>query len=293
MFDVEKILVMTDSGADLTAEEAKKYSIEVIPFTYSFDGENYYRDGVDKTTEEFYEIERASKDVPKTAQISPVQFEEIYGRAYNDGYTHLILTLLSGTGSGTFQNASMMAESFMEEHPDFHIELIDSQSYTVVYGYAVVEGAKAVLEGKTAAEAADRIRHVLEGSGVRFIVGDLNHLKRGGRINAATLVVANMLDIKPVLTIKGGLVVQDGMIRGSKNLYKKFVADVEKHADFENGTIVVINTCIPDKAEELKNTILEKYPGINVKVSLVGSTIGCHCGPDLVAIVYFKDKFEV
>lgn len=288
-----KTLIMTDSGSDLTAEEAAKYNIRVIPFTYSFDGKVYYRDGIDKSTEEFYALERESKNVPKTAQISPAQFEEVYKSAYDEGYRELVLTLLSSTGSGTYQNACMMAESFMDEHKDFYIELVDSQAYTIVYGYAVIEGAKEVLAGKGARDAADRIRKILSGANVRFIVGDLNHLKRGGRINAATLVVANMLDIKPVLTLKGGLVVQDGMIRGSKNLYKKFVADVSKYADFEHDSIVIIHTCVPEKAEELKNTVLEKYPSTKVKTSLVGSTIGCHGGPDLVAIAYFKENIEV
>ncbi len=285
---------MTDSGSDLTKEVAAKYDIRVIPFKYSFDGETYYSDGVDKTTEEFYEIERTSAEIPKTVQISPSQFEEIYSGIYDEGYDNLIFTVLSGSASGTYQNACMIAKSFMEEHENFKIEVIDSQTYTILYGFAAVEGAKAIREGKSAEEAAERIREVLSGANVSFLVGDLAHLKKGGRINAATLVVANMLDIKPILTIKDGLVVQDGKIRGSKNLYKKFVEDAaDKFGDLGKGTVALIHTCVPDKAEEVKQELLRQYPGADVTVNLVGSTIGCHGGPDLVALAHFNDKIKI
>ncbi len=288
-----KTLIMTDSGSDLTKKQAKKYGIRVLPYKYSFDGENYYKDGEDKTPEEFYEIERTCINVPKTVQITPVQFEEIYQGIYNSGYDHLIFVVLSGTGSGTCQNAVMVAKSFMEEHEDMTIEVIDSQAYTIVYGYAAIEGAKVLQAGGSAEEASARIKKVLAGASVRFIVGDLNHLKKGGRINAATLVVANMLDIKPILTLKGGLVVQDGKLRGSKNLYKKFLEDAESMGDFNTGKVVIVNTCVPERVEALMAVLKEKYPDLDVKVATVGSTIGSHSGPDLVGIAYFDEKLDI
>ncbi len=288
-----KTLIMTDSGSDLTKKQAKKYGIRVLPYKYSFDGENYYKDREDKTPEEFYEIERTCINVPKTVQITPVQFEEIYQGIYNSGYDHLIFVVLSGTGSGTCQNAVMVAKSFMEEHEDMTIEVIDSQAYTIVYGYAAIEGAKVLQAGGSAEEASARIKKVLSGASVRFIVGDLNHLKKGGRINAATLVVANMLDIKPILTLKGGLVVQDGKLRGSKNLYKKFLEDAESMGDFNTGTVVIVNTCVPERVEALMTVLKEKYPDLDVEVATVGSTIGSHSGPDLVGIAYFDEKLDI
>ncbi len=288
-----KTLIMTDSGSDLTKKQAKKFGIRLLPFKYSFDGENYYKDGVDKTPEEFYEIERTSINVPKTVQITPVQFEEIYKGIYDEGYDHLIFVVLSGAGSGTCQNAVMVAKSFMEDHSDMHIEVIDSQAYTIIYGYAAIAAAQAVKEGKSAEEASAIIKRVVAGAKVRFIVGDLTHLKKGGRINAATLVVANMLDLKPILTLKDGLVVQDGKLRGTKNLYKKFVDDAVSMGDFEKGMVVIVNTCQPEKVEEMKAAIRERFPNIEIGVSTVGATIGSHAGPDLVGIAYFDEKIDV
>lgn len=288
---MSKILLMTDSGSDIGIERAAEYGIKVLPLKYSFDGEKYYLDGIDQTLEEFYAMEKCADDVPKTAQISPVEFEEAFEQAYKDGYDTVIYTSISGAASGTCQNAVMMANAVMAEHEGFKIEVIDSRTYSVLYGFAVIEGAKLLKEGKSAEEIIERIKKICCSANARFITDDLTHLKKGGRINAATLVVANMLDIKPVLVLKDGLVEQGSKIRGAKNLYKKLVDASKEMGDFNEGKVYTVHTCVHEKAAELKTAILDQFPGIEVGDTLVGPTIGCHTGPDLFGIVYFGEKF--
>lgn len=288
---MDKILLMTDSGCDLGLKQAEEYGIKILPLTYSFDGEKYYRDGIDQTLEEFYAMEKANPDVPKTAQISPLEFEKAFEKAYRDGYDTVIYTSLSGAASGTCRNACMMAGQVMEKHEGFKVEVIDSRTYTAMYGMAVMEGAKLLKEGKSAEEIADRIKKICYSANAYFITEDLTHLKKGGRINAATLAVANLLDIKPVLLINNGLVEQGGKIRGSKNIYKKLVDVAKKMGDFNSGRVFTIHTCVYEKSAALKAAIGEQYPNIQVGELLVGPTIGCHTGPDLFGIIYFAEKF--
>lgn len=288
---VSEILLMTDSGSDIDRALAEKYGIMVLPFKYSFDGENYYLDGIDQSTEEFYAMERASEGVPKTAQVTPIEFEEIFEKAYADGYKTVIYTSLSSSASGTYQNACMMAGQAMDEHKDMRIEIIDSKTFTALYGLAVIEGAKLVKAGKSADEVIGRIKKITEGANAVFLTGDLVHLKKGGRINAATLAVANMLDIKPILTIKDGLVVQGGKLRGSKNLFKKLVAAAEEMGDFEKGRVFTVHTCQYEKAAMLRNAIAEDHPNVQIGDLIIGPTIGCHAGPDVLGIVYFSEEF--
>lgn len=287
---MSKILLMTDSGSDIGKERAEEYGIKVLPLKYSFDGEKYYRDGIDQTLEEFYEEERRSADVPKTAQVSPLEFEEAFKEAYEDGYDTVIYTSLSGKASGTCQNAVMMASAVMEEHEGFRVEVIDSEKYSALYGFAVIEGAKLLKQGAECDEIVEKIKKVALGAKAYFITGDLLHLKKGGRINSATFAVANMLDIKPILIVNNGLVEQGGKLRGSKNVYKKLVDAAKEMGDFEKGSVFTIHTCMYDKAAELKEAILKSYPDIEVRDTLLGPTIGCHAGPDLVGIIYFEDK---
>ena len=288
---MSKILLMTDSGSDIGIERAAKYGIKVLPLKYSFDGETYYLDGIDQTLEEFYTMEKSATDVPKTAQISPLEFEEAFEEAYKEGYDTVIYTSISGKASGTCQNAVMMANAVMGEHEGFKVEVIDSNTYSVLYGYAVIEGAKLLNEGKGADEIIERIKKICESSNAYFVTGDLTHLKKGGRINAATFAVANMLDIKPVLVIKDGLVEQGAKLRGSKNLFKKFVDAAKDMGDFNEGRVFTIHTCRYEKAAFLRQAISEQYPEVVVEDALIGPVIGCHTGPDLIGIVYFGEKF--
>lgn len=288
---MSKILLMTDSGCDLGMERAAEYGIKVLPLKYSFDGEKYYLDGIDQSIEEFYAMEKECDDVPKTAQISPLEFEEAFEEAYKEGYDTVIYTSLSGRASGTCQNAVMMANQVMSEHEGFKIEVIDSLTYSVLYGFAVIEGAKLLKEGKSAEEIIERIKKICYSANAYFLTDDLTHLKKGGRINAATFAVANMLDIKPILVLKDGLVEQGAKLRGSKNLYKKLVDAAKAMGDFNEGKVYTIHTCVHEKAADLRNAILEQFPDIEVGDTIVGPTIGCHTGPDLFGIVYFGEKF--
>lgn len=288
---MSKILLMTDSGSDIGVERAAQYGIKVLPLKYSFDGEKYYLDGIEQSAEEFYEMEKVTEDVPKTAQISPLEFEEAFEEAYKDGYDLVIYTSLSGAASGTCQNACMMASQVMSEHEGFKVEVIDSRTYSVLYGFAVIEGAKLLKEGKSAEKIIERIKAICYSANAYFLTDDLTHLKKGGRINAATFAVANMLDIKPILVLKDGLVEQGAKLRGSKNLYKKLVDAAKEMGDFNTGKVYTIHTCVHEKAAELKNAILEQFPDIEVGVTIVGPTIGCHTGPDLFGVVYFGEKF--
>lgn len=287
---MSKILLMTDSGSDIGKERAEEYGIKVLPLKYSFDGEKYYRDGVDQTLEEFYEAERNAEDVPKTSQVSPLEFEEAFNEAYENGYDTVIYTALSGKASGTCQNAMMVAKQVMEEHPGFEVVVIDSEKLSFLYGCAVIEGAKTLKNGGDKDAVVERIKTVCAKGKAYFITGDLTHLKKGGRINAATFAIANMLDIKPILIVNNGLVEQGGKIRGSKNLYKKLVDAAKEMGDFEKGTVLTIHTCMYDKAAELKEAILKQYPDIEVKDTLLGPTIASHGGPDLIGIIYFDDN---
>ena len=76
--------IITDSGSDIKRETAEKLGIRVIPISYTFDGENYYRDGIDFTIPKFYEKLRENENVPKTSQVTPIQFEEVFNEEYDN-----------------------------------------------------------------------------------------------------------------------------------------------------------------------------------------------------------------
>ncbi len=287
-----KIKLITDSGSDISIETAEKLNISMLPISFTFDGETYYREGLDMGKEEFYE-KLSDKDapVPKTAQVTPIQFTDAYNEAYDQGYDTLIVVPISSKGSGMYQNAVMSAQEVMDERGG-EIIVIDTLGYSCFYGGAVIKAAKMLADGKGKDEIVSYITEATSSMKAYFLVDDLLHLKKGGRINTATLVLANMLDIKPVLAIKDGVVVQDGKLRGNKRVMKKLVEKARDDGyDLSGRSVYVVNTACSDKADELKEELSSAFPGVKFIELRLGAVIGCHGGPGLVGFV-FSEEFD-
>ena len=283
---MSKIKLITDTGSDLKLSVAERYNIRVIPFAYSYDGENYLRSQYDETTEEFYKNLRAAETPPKTTQITPAQFADIFREELDLGYDTIIVTTLSGSASGTCQNAHIAAAEIMDERA-CDIRVIDSQTFTCLYAQPVIHAAKMIASGASADEAEDYIRRATADLKAAFVVSDLEHLKKGGRINAATLLFANMLDIKPILTIDSGLVIQSEKVRGEKRINKKIIELAVKNAGDLNGkTIIAAYADAEDKLEELIKELKAQFPDINVLKCNIGPIIGTHGGPTLYGFAY-------
>lgn len=288
---MSKIKIITDSGSDISPKTAQKLGIRLLPISFTFDGEVYYREGIDMSADEFYERLSAGDSVPKTAQVTPVQFAEAFNEEYDNGYDTLIVVTISSSGSGMYQNAVLCAEEIMQERGG-EVIVIDSQGYSCLYGGAVVHAAKMLGEGKTKEEIVAYLEDACKSMKAYFLVENLLHLEKGGRINKATLVLANMLDIKPILAIKDGLVVQKDKLRGSKKILKKLVKNAEDDgAELSGKTVFVAYTGNCAEAQSLKEELSEAFTDINFIDLRLGSVIGCHGGPALVGFV-FSEKYD-
>lgn len=289
---MSKIKIITDSGSDITWETAEKLGIRMLPISFTFDGETYYKEGLDMNKDEFYE-KLSAKDapIPKTAQVTPVQFLDAYNEEYDNGYDTLIVVTISSKGSGMYQNAVMSAQEVMDERGG-EIIVVDTMGYSCLYGGAVIHAAKMLADGKDKDEIVAYIQDATHSMKAYFLVDDLLHLKKGGRMNMATLVIANMLDIRPALAIKDGLVVQDGMLRGSKRLMKKLVNKAKTEGyDLSGRRVYLVNTACGEKACELAQELSDAFDGIKFIELKLGSIIGCHGGPGLVGFV-FSEKYD-
>ncbi|MGN1098417.1 MAG: DegV family protein, partial [Clostridia bacterium] len=173
--------------------------------------------------------------------------------------------------------------------------VVDSQTYTCLYGQPVIHAAHMVEKGATADEIEAYLKEATADFSASFVVGDLEHLKKGGRINAATLLFANMLDIKPMLTVRDGLVVQCEKVRGEKRVNKKIIEMAVKEAGDLNGkTIITVDADVPDKIEVLTAELKAQFPDIKILNCKLGPIIGTHGGPTLYGFAYSTSgKFDL
>lgn len=283
---MKPIKIMTDTASDITLELAKENDIELLPINISF-GETQYKDRYDLTSDEFYKKMESVDELPKTAQITVSEHYDEF-KKFSDDYT-IIYCPISSKGSGTAQSANMAKQMIEDENPDADIRIADCNTFTYGYGLWVLRAAKMAKDGASADDIVNMLNKNIADTEIIFAVEDLKYLRKGGRISPAANILANVLDIKPILTIDDGLVTGKDKVRGSKKLYKKLldilVADAREDYD---QTVVILHGQAPDKAEILKNLLLENTPFKNTVTVEVGPTIGVHTGPSVIAYAFLK-----
>lgn len=285
MEKAKQIKIITDTASDITLDLAEKYNIHLIPINLNINGKEY-KDKYDIKTEEFYIELKNCSELPKTSQITVSQHYDIF-KKYID-YS-IIYCPISSKASGSASAAHIAKTTIEEEITDADITIIDCETFSYCYGLWVIEAAKMVIDGASKNMIISMLNEKLSKTEAMFAVDDLKYLKKGGRISSAENIVANVLDIKPILTINDGLVVSYDKVRGTKKLYTKLVDILKKNALEDFGqSIVIYHSDSPDKAEKLKEMIIENTNFKNFVIVEIGPTIGIHTGPGALALSYIK-----
>lgn len=283
-----KIAVVTDSTAYLTDEEVKKYNIHVVSIPVIFDGKTYH-EGVDITTEQFYDKLRASKELPKTSQPEMGEMINMYNDLAKEGYDTVISIHLASTISGLMNSLHTIAAS------ETNIKVIpyDSKITVKLMGYLAMEAGKMALEGKSVDEILARLDDLRSTIDEVFIVNDLKNLVKGGRLSNASAVIGTMLRIKPLLTFddKTNEIVAYGKVRSVKKAYLKAEETFKKaqdNADFPY-RLIVIDGNDPKENDKWTADLKQKFPDTTIDQSYFGPVIGTHLGEKAMALGWIKD----
>lgn len=285
------IKIIIDTSADMPEELIEKYDIGVMRFLTVF-GETSYVSGKDITNEEFYGKMAEEGIIPTTSQTP---YADMYDMLLEESKKHdtVIYFTISSKGSGQNHTAKMIADEIKEEYPGADIRIVDSMSYSVYIASAVAHIAELKNEGSTAEELIEEFFNYMKAWEVYLIVGDLKYLQKGGRITKTTAIVGSLLDIKPVLTIREGLIEPLDKIRGSKKIHKKIIALIKDNPDFDESKneFIVVDS---DKAtgDGMVEALKEEFGDVKITMrSEFGPIVGTHTGPGCMAVL-FKMKGE-
>ncbi len=279
------IQIITDAGADLTRQEMEEYGIDVIPIRITTKTREYLS-GVDMFSDEFYALLEKEEEIPRTSQPTTVEIYDVF-RRHVDAGKQILMISLSANASGFFSNMNLAKSMILEETPDAVIEIIDSGRFAYIYGKASIMASQLAKEGVGIEEIKEKITAFMDGYGVFAIPQSLVYLEKGGRINKASLIFGNLLDISPVLTIQNGLMEAEGKVRGRKKLAKKMVQYLKEHVPDQSGKhLIVVHGKMEEETAELVSLLEETYPGVTVETAKVGPTIATHIGP--VFAVFFE-----
>ena len=275
------IQIIIDSMVDMPKDILDKYNIIVMPLTIIF-GDEEYKDGVDLTYTQFYEKLSQSKDLPKTAQITPSAFIDVFEKVLGEGKEILCING-SSKASGTFQSAVVAKGSFENDK----IEVFDTMALSFGAGIFVYEAAKMAAEGQDLKEIVRHLDTMKGHVDHIFTVDTLEYLKKGGRLDPMKATIATMLNIKPILTVVDGLVEPLDKVRGSKKVIGKMIDLAKKRGKtFEDKVVGISHAGSRDMLDLLKEQVMKDLKPKEVMVTEIGCTIGTHAGPGTLAIFY-------
>ena len=282
----DKIKIISDSNADIPKEYVEKYNIEIIPSFIIVDDKTY-RDYYDINADEFCQILKNSNDDTQlsTSQSSIDSFLESFRKWSKDGYK-IIFFAISSSGSGTYQTANL-AKQYVLDEMDADIEIIDSKTYSIVYGTAVIEAAKMASDGCSKEDILKRANEIISSGNAFFAVDTLKYLKKGGRIKPAVALIGEILNIKPLLNVEDGLINNIEKIRGSKRVIPRII-ELLKETDYTpDCKIYVLDGGNQDNVVAMSKALKDEFGIDNPEIAKIGPAILLNTGPGLSGVIYY------
>lgn len=278
---MEKIAILTDSNSGLTREEAEKKHIYILPMVFFVDGKEY-TEGVSLTEEVFFGSLREGRPV-STTQPSLAELSEVWERLLKS-HDKVLHIPMSKALSGGYDAAVVHSREY-----NGRVLVADSRRISVTQASAAVRARELADEGISAQEIKEYLENMAMEASIYITVESLEYLKKSGRIRGVEALAGEILNIKPVIQIKGGLLEAHSKVRGRKKA-KKAIEDVilkegrelaEKYGE-NNLEVYVGHADAGEEAEEWKEKFEGMFPGKKVTVAKLPMSICCHVGPGTI-----------
>jgi len=284
---MRKVKIITDSCADLSAEQLKAYDIDYAKMSTMLDGQEspalltWSSDEVHK----FYDTIRGGKRIT-TAQVSVEEFNRIFTQYLDEGYD-IVYIACSAKQSGSVNTGFVTAKKLLEKYPDSSIYCIDSLNATMGEGMLAMKASELASLGKSAQEVKDYILSIRKNIQEFATVHTLEHLRKSGRVSASSAFFGNLMGIKPILVAdKSGRQAAFKKVKGRQNSLVEIVKLLKENiTEPENQTVYIAHAdCAESEVEELKTLIKTEINPKDIVVGYIGPIVGASTGPDTIGV---------
>ena len=282
-----KIAVVTDSNSGITQEQGRALGVYVLPMPFYINDELFFED-ITLSQEEFYRHLTSDADV-KTTQPAPGDVTDLWDRLLQDHDALVHIPMSSGLSS-TCETASMLAQDY-----DGRVQVVDNQRISVTMRQSVLDALAMAEAGKSAAEIKAALEATKFDSDIYITVDTLKYLKKGGRLTPAAAAIGTVLNLKPVLRIKGEKLDAYAKCRGWKSAKKSMIDAIHTvmardfpecgHDDFD---IAAAYTGDRASAQEWLDELHAAFPGYDIHMDPLSLSISCHIGPGARAVTVTK-----
>lgn len=272
------IAIVTDSTSDLNPEYCGRYGITSVPLYVLFDGK-MHKDGLDITPEDIFNGVRAGKKTPSTSQPSPAEFAAAYEQALA-GADQVLSVHISGQLSGTVGSARLAAQDFSDR-----VTVVDTRSVSMGLGMQAIRAAELARAGQGVTDIVGVLERVARQGDLRFTVDTLDFLRINGRIGGAQALLGGLLNIKPILVVRGGRVESGGRVRGRQKVVQDLVEHVRKYVDAHGGARASFLYTMG--GEGTLEEVRQGLAGVSfddLGTHTIGAVVATHAGPGAVGV---------
>ena len=281
----KQIIISSDSTCDLSKELVDRYQIRIQPMGISL-GDQIYRDGVDITPDMIYAHHEKTGQLPKTSAINVVEALEYFEKLTKDGSAVIHFTI-SSSMSSTYNNACVAAQEFE------NVYVVDAKNLSTGSGLLVLAAAEMAQEGLEAQQIVEKLNDLADRVDASFVVDNLEYLVKGGRCSALAAFGANLLQLKPCISVKNGAMGVGKKYRGKfEKVLLTYVAD--RLADAEDicldRVFVTHAGCDPKVVESVAEAVKNTLPFREILVTRAGCTVSSHCGANTLGVLFIRKK---
>ena len=283
-------VLIIDADGELWYTRQEELGVECISMPYTYNDNEYYYDlGKNTDLKKFYQAIRDGA-VPKTMALNPQEYYEIIEKHYAAGNDVLYVSF-SHAMSGTFNHLNTALNMLAEKYPDRKTTVFNTNSISLGAGLQMEYAAELKNKGASDEEILAFLKEFTNRSVVYFVVDDLMHLKRGGRLSGFAAFAGTLLSLKPILTIdaEGKLGVLE-KIAGKKKAIRSIADKVNKTLTGLEYRVYVLDADCPADGDMLADLIKQAHPDANIIRQTVGPVIGAHCGPGTVGAIFIADQ---
>ena len=282
-----KVIIVTDSIACLTRELVEQYGIGIVPISICFRDE-VYRDWVDITPTEAYELFLQEPERFTTSPASPGRYLEAYLEASNQTKNILCVTLSAKLSTG-YDMACVAREQAKTELPQTSIEVLDSQTVTAAQGFVALAAARAAAEGKDLAEVVKVAEEMRDRATFIILLDTIRHVYRTGRIPKIAARVGSVLKIKPILTSSSGLVRFAGAVRSRERGINRILKMMRDKVGQSPVHVAVMHAYALDEAERLKGRISSEFNCAELWLTEFSPVMGYATGTGTLGFAYYRE----
>lgn len=287
------IKIMADSTCDLPQEIIERYNISIAPLNIMINGTSY-RDKIDISQTEFFELLPTLEELPTTSMPSPEEYVKIITRVVEDGYTKIICICMSSGTSAAYQSAVLAKNQYIHDNPDSQIQIhvVDSMSMSHGSGWLILKTAKLLEAGYSFDELIEfnesyktKVKHFL-------CVDDLNNLIKSGRLTNASAFIGKILKVKPIMSMRKGKGAIVGKERGWKRVLKHYIDEFNRRVDLEVTDFIIIGyTSDIEIAKSLEGKIKTdtNFDG-EIYLMQMGVAVGTHVGLGGLSMFFVEER---